>query len=250
MAEKRKMTRSERWFEDNVTENKREIALICGYVEDSIHEQANITTGRDGLKNSLIYAVVVDATFEEIRKFFTKKQQEGYKAYSIRFGKNFNIGYRNDANDSYEKEDTFHPVLEYIEESTTVLPVSGTYSPEETIQLMSFRQWHQKNTKECLEDMSHISAETFHNLASKNFALLYQESVVPILCTFIDKVVFQLKLMYTERAGTGTSEVSINVMGLFMAYYSIDEDTQKEIVDFEPLAKMKQDYKSDANSGV
>ena len=58
-------------------------------------------------------------------------------------------------------------------------------------------------------------------------------------------IVSVLKMKYREAEGTDVSEVQINVLGLFDAYYSYDVEEDQEIIEFQPNITMKLALKND-----
>lgn len=71
------------------------------------------------------------------------------------------------------------------------------------------------------------------------------EGIFPLFCIFLDHIVNVMKMRFREAQGTDTSEVSMNVLGLFDVYYSFDEDDNKEIIEFQPNILMKLALKAD-----
>ena len=61
----------------------------------------------------------------------------------------------------------------------------------------------------------------------------------------MDNITNVLKQRFNEAEGTDISEVSLNILGLFDAYYSFDAENSREIIDFEPNISMKLRLKND-----
>ena len=65
----------------------------------------------------------------------------------------------------------------------------------------------------------------------------------------MDNVANYLKQKYREADGTDVSEISINVFSLFDAYYSYDDENDKEVVEFSPNIRRKRRWKDDSAAG-
>lgn len=238
---------SEQWFLDNVKNNPKEIAEVCKMTARSMHEQASIRFENPN-STPAFYAMVVDRTFMSIVKYLAKMQACGYPRYTIMFGNNFNIGYQDDDNKDSEKIGNFIPVLEYGVQNKSIVPAPGVDS--EDVVINSYKRWMELNVKQCIEETTWIASDAFdHLLNEDNLNLRYKEAIVPIFCTFIDMIVEVLKFKYQERKDADQSQVSIDVFGLFYAYYWFDEEDQGEVIEFEPGIKLKQDMKSDKFAG-
>ena len=244
----RKMTRSEKWFIDNVKDNPEAIAEVCKMTARSMHEQAGITFTNPNTTAAL-YALVVDQTFASIVRFLEKMQQSGYRRYSIVFGQNFNIGYQDDEHEDSEKIGNFIPVLEYGVQNKSIVS-SAPGSCEDTV-IDSYKRWMELNIKQCIEETSQIASDAFNNLLNEPYRinLRYKEAIIPIFCTFIDMLVEVLKFKFQERKLADQSQVCIKVFGLFDAYYWFDEEDHSEVIEFVPGIKLKQDMKSDKYAG-
>ena len=65
----------------------------------------------------------------------------------------------------------------------------------------------------------------------------------------MDNITNVLKVKFKEAKGTDVSEVHMNVLGLFDAYYSYTEEDNQEIIEFQPNVTMKLALKADDVAG-
>ena len=104
----------------------------------------------------------------------------------------------------------------------------------------------QLNTKQNVEFYKEIQNEAYRRLNDEyKVNIRTAEGVFPLFCIFLDHIVNVMKMRFREVQGTDTSEVSMNVLGLFDVYYSFDEDDNKEIIEFQPNILMKLALKAD-----
>lgn len=236
----KKVTAAVRWFNDYAVNNKDELKIICDLTSRSAEEQFAMYL-KSG--NTEIYACVFYGTFMAILEFL-KSQQKVRKNFTIEIANSINIGYSNNSNEDNEKVGNFMPIMEYIGVNRNLVNSNNGMSSEMTSE--SFLSWKDLNIKKTAEFYKTIQENAYDKLKKEfRINLHTSEACIPLFCIFMDNITNVLKIRYQELDGTGVSEVSMNVLGLFDIYYSYDEEAGHEIIDFSPNIMMKLSLKSD-----
>jgi len=243
---KKKSTFITRWFDQYACNNRSEMKTVCDLTARSCDEQFCLYVAETG--NTEVFAVIFYATFMEILAFLREKEKL-YNKFSIVIANSINIGYTNDDNKDNEKVGNFMPFMEHIGVNYTVVRDKTAEIRDNTSHEM-FMRWTETNSKKNVEYYKEIQERAFQRLQSEYHTMIAtSEAIIPIFCTFMDHIVNLLKMKYMELEGTGVSEVSFNVFGLFDAYYSYNDDPDAEghgeCVDFIPNISMKLAIKSD-----
>lgn len=235
----KKETFATRWFRDYAVNNAQELKIICDLTSRSAEEQFSMYIAS---KNTEVYAVVFYATFMTILEFIRSKQKT-YNEFALEIYKSINIGYVNSDNEDNEKVGNFMPIMEYIGINRNVVD-DGELEEEKTSQ--NFIRWKVLNSKKNVEYYKEIQERAYERLKNEYATnLRTSEAIFPLFCIFMDNIVSVLKMKFNEADGTEVSEVSMNVLGLFDAYYSFNEEDNQEIIEFQPNISMKLALKSD-----
>lgn len=228
------------WFKDYAVNNAQELKIICDLTSRSAEEQFSLYT-KSG--NTEVYAVIFYATFKTILDFIRSKQKT-YNNFTVEVFQSINIGYSNNDNEDNEKVGNFMPIMEHIGINRNVVDDDGSLDSDRTVQ--NFIRWKILNSKKNVEYYKEIQ-ETAHERLKSQFKtkLRTSEAIFPLFCIFMDNIVSVLKMKFKEADGTDVSEVSMNVFGLFDAYYSYNSEDDEEIIEFQPNISMKLALKSD-----
>lgn len=236
----KKVTVVTRWFNDYAVNNKEDLKIICDLTAKSAEQQFSMYI-RSG--NNEIYACIFYATFIAILEFIRSKQKVK-KNFTIEIANSVNIGYSNNDDEDNEKVGNFMPIMEYIGINRNLINTSSELSIDHTAE--SFIGWKDLNIKKTADYYKEIQESAFNKLKTDYHANLHtSEACIPLFCIFLDNITNVLKIKYQEAEGTGVSEVSMNVLGLFDVYYSYDEDAGQEIIEYQPNIMMKLTLKSD-----
>lgn len=261
---KKKDTFASRWFKDYAVNNADELRIVCELTARSLYDQFTL---RVKTNNSEILAVSFYATFMEIMRYLQTKENK-YKNYTIQIANSINIGYSNNDDENNEKVGNFMPIMEYINVNQPLCHYEQQESYRRLIDdlkddkslsdkdiqdkiektlVSMYCDWENANMKTNAEVFSQLKVSAFNKLKSDyHISLRSTEAVFPIFGTFMDNIVYVLKEKYKEAYGTDVSEVSINVLGLFDAFYSYDEDADQEVIEFAPNIRMKLALKNDS----
>lgn len=245
----KKETFATRWFKDYAVNNADELRIICNLTARSAWEQFTL---RVRTENTEIYAVVFYATFMEIL-YYLRDKQKSRNNFTIQIANSINIGYTNNSDENNEKVGNFMPIMEFINVNRNVVrddrgsmrsDSDDKKDPEATTK--GFLEWQNNNTKSNVSYYKEIK-ESAYNVLKRDYHidLRTSEAILPLFCIFMDNITNVLKEKYREAEGTDVSEVSINVLGLFDAFYSFDEEENTEVIEFTPNIKMKLALKSD-----
>jgi hypothetical protein len=238
--QEKKETKVVKWFRQNVRNNQQDIKFVCDLTARSAQEQFSMWV-KSG--NTELYAVIFYVTFIQILKFIASKQKS-YNNFTIEICNSINIGYTNNDDESNEKVGNFMPIMEFISINRNIVDDSGSIDSDRTVQ--NFLRWKELNIKKNVEQYKEIQERTYAVLQKDyKVCLRTAEAVIPLFCIFMDNLSNLLKMKYREAQGTGVSEVSMNVMGLFDMFYSYDEDEAREIIDLVPNITSKILLKSD-----
>lgn len=238
-ATQKKESFATRWFKDYAVNNYSELKMVSDLTSRSVEEQFSMYLPKG---NTEVYAATFYETYIQIQKFLIS-QQSKYKNFTIEICNSVNIGYCNNNDEENEKVGNFFPILEYIGVNRNVIDDSEI-SEEKTNQ--NLLRWKTINIKKTAEYYKEIQEKTYEVLKSKyRINLRTSEAVFPIFCIFMDNITNVLKVKYKESEGTGVSEVSMNVLGLFDVFYRFDEEENTEIIEFEPRITAKTGTKND-----
>lgn len=237
--EVKKETFVTRWFKDYAVNNREELKIICDLTSRSAEEQFKLylKTG-----NTEVYAVVFYVTFKTILDFI-KSQQKTRNNFTIEIANSINLGYTNNDNDDNEKVGNFMPIMEYISVNRNIIDDNSITEDSTTA---NYLKWKELNIKKTADYYKDIQEKAFEKLRSEyKTSLRTSEAVIPLFCIFMDNITNVLKQKFNELEGTGVSEVSMNVLGLFDVFYSYDEESNNEIIEFTPNIDMKLQLKQD-----
>lgn len=239
-ATEQKETFVTRWFKDYAVNNATEMKIICDLTSRSAEEQFAMYL-KSG--NTEVYAVTFYATFMTILEFIRGKQKT-YNNFTVEIYQSINVGYSNSDDEDNEKVGNFMPIMEFIGINRTIVDESTSMNEDKTSQ--NFIRWKILNSKKNIEFYKDIQERAYERLKSEyKTNLRTSEAVFPLFCIFMDHITSVLKMKFNEADGTGVSEVSMNVLGLFDIFYSFNEEDNKEIVEFQPNISMKLALKSD-----
>lgn len=240
-----------RWFNDYAVNNKDELKIICELTARSAEEQFFMFLDSG---NNEVYAVIFYCTFLTILRFLRDKQKK-YNNFTIEIGNSINIGYTNNDNEENEKVGNFMPIMEYIGVNHVIVDSEIDFSDNEEIRVkgdetsVNFIRWKNTNLKTTVNYYKDIQEQAYNSLKSDyKVKIRTSEAVIPLFCTFMDNITNVLKEKYREAEGTDVSEISMNVLGLFDVYYSFDEDSNQEVIEFTPNIRMKLALKNDTDA--
>jgi len=239
---RRNETTVTRWFNDYCVDNKDDIKIICDAVARSAEQQFSLYLKSDHTES---YAVIFYSTFVSILEFLRKKQKM-YKEYTILIGNSLNIGYCNNDDENNEKVGNFMPIIESTGMTNRVVSQTDMSDIVKETTAESYIRWKELNTKKNAEAMHEIQEMTYQYLKREfKLSLRTSEAVIPLFATFIDVLMGYLKHKYKELIDTNVSEVSMKVLGLFEVFYSYNQDTAEEVIEFQPSVFTKLQLKSD-----
>lgn len=236
----KKVTKVVRWFDEYCTDNKQDIKMICDIVARSVDDQFNMSVASN---NNEIFALIFFVTFTCVLDFLKKKQSQ-FDNFSFEICNSINIGYTNNTDESNEKVGNFMPIIEYISINRNIIRDDDSYSDDNST--VNFIKWKQQNLKQNENFCNQIQDQASVVLTNEfGIRIANNECIIPIFCIFLDTIVQVLKLKFQEAMGTNVSEVSMNILGLFTAYYSFNEEDNQEIIEYIPGIYTKLREKSD-----
>lgn len=237
--EVKKETFVTRWFKDYAVNNREELKIVCDLTARSAETQFNMYL-KSG--NTEVYAVVFYATFMTILDFIRSKQKT-HNNFTIEIANSVNLGYTNNDDEDNEKVGNFMPIMEYISVNRNIVNDNSMTEDSSSVNCIKWKELNIKKTADYYKD---IQEKTFETLRSEyKTSLRTSEAVIPLFCIFLDNLTNELKHKFNELKDTGISEVSINCLGLFDIYYSFDEETNTEILEYQPNITMKLKLKQD-----
>ena len=236
----KKETFATRWFKEHAVNNPRELKIICDLTAESVDRQFSLKVKSD---NTEVFGVIFYGTIMAILNFIRSKEKT-YNEFTIEIANSINIGYTNNDNEDNEKVGNFMPILEYIGINRDLVDIETNIDSNRSAR--NYLRWKELNIKKTVEYYKDIQSNA-NQLLKEQYKVSprSEEAIIPIFCIFMDHISNLLKKKYEEAEGTGVSEVSINVFGLFDAYYSYDEEEGKEIIEFQPNITTKLALKSD-----
>ena len=243
-APAKKETFAMAWFRDHAVNNATDLKTICELTARSVYEQFRLAVRSD---NTETFAVIFYATFLSILEFIRSKEKT-FKNFTMEVMNSVNIGYTNSSDVETEKMGNFMPIMEYIGVNKGI--VNDRDDVDDSYTSQSLMRWTEQNAKKTIDYYKEIQEKARKLLQNEyHITLRTSEAVIPIFCIFMDNVANYLKQKYREADGTDVSEISINVFSLFDAYYSYDDENDKEVVEFSPNIMMKLALKDDSAAG-
>lgn len=243
VQEEKKKTFASNWFDTNCVNNKKELRYVCDLTARSVAEQFSMVVRSN---NTEVFAVIFYATFMSIMEYI-KSKQKTYSQFSMQIANSLNIGYTNNDDDENEKVGSYLPFMEYVGINRSIIHQEDDDEYTGNTSATNYIRWRQLNTKKEVEMMKEVQNNAYQKLQSEyHISLRTEEAVIPIFCIFLDNLVSVAKELYKQADGTGVSEVSINVFGLFEVYYSYDEEAQHEVIEYQPEYAMKLFIKDDS----
>lgn len=240
----KKKSFARRWFDEYAVNDKTDLKIICDLTARSMGDQFGIYL-KSG--NTECYGVIFYSIFMEIMKFIKSKQKEKYhKQFMVEIANSVNLGYVNNTDEDNEKVGNFMPIMEYININRNINPPEDKKGSEYVTS--NLIDWKNINAHQNVEYYKTIEQNAYQVLWDEfNIRLRTQEAVIPCFCIFMDNITNYLKKKYEDLKDTDVSEVSINVFGLFDAYYSYDEDNpdSKDIIEYQPGIALKLALKQD-----
>lgn len=235
-----------RWFKDNAVNNPDDLRIICDATAKSCEDQFYLYLKSNHTET---YAIIFFSTFNTILAFLREKQKQ-YKNFTMEIANSVNIGYCNNNDENNEKTGNFFPVMEYIGINRNV--VDNNFADiTETSSAENYIKWKELNCKKNAEMLKTIQENAYQDLKQNYHVSLRQsEAVIPIFCIFLDMCMNLCKQKYRELVDTNISETSINVLNLFDIYYSYDENTGTDVIEFQPSVYMKLQLKNDNQAEV
>ena len=229
-----------RWFRDYAVNNASELKIVCDLTARSAEEQFELVL-KSG--NTEVYAVVFYATFMTILDFI-KSKEKIYNNFTCEIANSINIGFTNNTDEDNEKVGNFMPILEYIGINRNIVDDTSAIDADKTD--TNFLRWKELNIKKTVDYYKEIQEQAYNRLLHEfRTNMRTSESIIPLFCIFMDNIVSVLKMKFREAEGTDVSEVTMNVLGLFDAFYSYDSDEDQEVIEFQPNITMKLALKSD-----
>lgn len=236
----KKETFATTWFKEHAVDNPKELKIICDMTAESADNQFSLKVRSN---NTEVFGVIFYGTFEAIIEFI-KSKQSTYNEFTIEIANSINVGYCNNNNEDNEKMGNFMPILEFIGINRNIVDLAESIDTGRTNR--NYLRWKELNIKKTVEYYKDIQSKADELLKTKyKTEVRTEEAVIPLFCIFMDHISNLLKQKYNEADGTNVSEVKINVFGLFDAFYSYDEEEDKEIIDFVPLEPLKRLIKDD-----
>ena len=233
-----------RWFRDSVQDNQDDIRTVCELTARSAQQQFMMNTKS---ANYEVFAVIYFATFLAILEFLRECQSQ-YKRYSIEICNSINIGYKNNDDENNEKLGNFMPVMEYIGVNMNLVNSNTNVGVDTTT--TNFLSWKTLNSKKNIEHYKKIQEAAYGKLLNDfRVDMKTSEGVIPLFCIFMDNINNVLRLKHREADGTKVSEISMNVMGLYDAFYSFDDEAGKECIEYAPNPLFKLSLKNDSLAG-
>lgn len=234
-----------RWFRENCVDNPEDIRKVCELTAMSVSEQFAMEVSSS---HAEVFAIVFFGTFQSILEFLRGKQKS-YGNYTIQIGRSINIGYSNSSSEDNEKLGNFMPILEYVGDANRNIVQEDGGSPDQTTR--NFIAWKNLNSKKSIDYLKEIQDLSYARLLEEyRTDLRTAEGIIPIFSIFMDNINNLLRMKYRESVGTKVSEIEISVMGLFKAFYSFDEESGKEFIEYTPSPFFKLSLKNDNVASV
>jgi len=231
-----------RWFRDNCVNNYEDMMIICDAVAKSAEEQFSLYL-KSGHNET--FGIIFYGTFVSILQFLREKEKH-YKEFTVEIGSSLNVGFSNNDDDENEKTGNFMPILEATGASNRSVVETSYSELVESTTAENYIRWKELNVKKNAEMMKEIQERTYQYLKREfKVSLRTSEAVISLFCIYIDILMSYMKHKYNELVDTNISEVSMNVLGLFDIFYSYNQDTAEDIIEFQPTVFTKLQLKSD-----
>lgn len=237
-------TKSEMWFEENVSENQKELLEIGELANAELYKKISLGLGNP-MTTIAIYAKIFECICDEI----ASKEAE-WADFNLNIADRFRIGYTTTNNEDDEKMGNFMIFMENIDHIYAATDDDDLDADRTTVELCS--DWNAANVKVQSDVIKQISAKSKNALSELiNMKLESHEFIIPMFCIIHEQIINYIKLKKVEEK----KDYELNVAGL----YTIGiQDVEKEIdgsdgvtndieedIYFIPSISLKLRFKSD-----
>lgn len=237
-------TKTQLWFDENVSENQKELLEIGELANKVLHETISIS-----INNPKTTIAIYAKLFECICDVIIEKESE-WSDFRLNVADRLNIGYTTTSNEDDEKMGNF---MIYIQDIDHVQSTENL-EEDETDTIVLCTQWNAANVKAQSDVIKKVASAGKKVLSEiLNVKTESNEIVIPMFCIIHDQILNYIRL---KKAESKDAEYEINVAGLYTIgiadLESEDEDeegnTEKDIneeIYYVPSISLKLRFKSD-----
>lgn len=204
MANTNEPTQSEKWFNENCVDNKKELIDIGDIAMKLLHENISLDS-KNPETTIAIYGTVMKAIWDQIAKL-----EDEYSEFCLNIANRLKLGYTNTDNEDEEKVGNFSPFMQDCDEPTSDAPIDD--DEIDTIQLSV--QWNAANIKtqsDIIKDCASLAKKELSE--TLNIKTESHEFIMPMFCIIHKAIVNFVKDPLINQENI--TENQINVAGLY-----------------------------------
>lgn len=231
------MTKSEKWFNDNVVDDQKAIEDIGAIARDMISKRLRLGVGdsETGPKTVIaIYACIFDAITDAVAE-----REAKWDDFELNIANRLIVGYNTTTNEDDEKAGNFMVYLKHAKSTQSDDSIDDN-ADSSTINLCT--QWNSKNITEQQELIKEIAGKAKAKLGELiNIKLESHEFIIPLFCITHTAILEYIRL---HRIDENVGDYSINMAGLYTIGCQINEDGDLDIY-YIPSISLKLKFKND-----
>lgn len=227
------------WIEDNVTENIEDIKIIGNIAHQRISDDLNIYMSREGENDHYsmpisVYGVIFESICDAI-----KDQRSSHNKFEVSIADRLIIGYSSTSDEDDEKSGNFMVYLKHKDKTI----VEGGVDDNEIDPITLATRWNAANVNEHSELLKTISKNSKESISNDlDIILASSEQIIPIFCIIHESIVSYCKIKFAEME---KNSFELNIAGLYIIGIEIEDDTDDEVIYFEPSISLKLKFKDD-----
>lgn len=226
-------SKSKRWFEENVAENRDELIEIGELANRILHDNLSL-----GLNDPMTTIAIYASIFETICDSVAEREDE-WSDFCLNVADRIKIGYTTTDNENDEKSGNFMVFIQHVESTTSDEPLDE----EEDDTIVIACQWNAANIKIQSDIIKEIAAKAKKNLENLiNIKIESSDFVIPMFCMIHRQIINYIRL---KRVDNNQNEYEINMAGLYNIGVQETADGEEDIY-FVPSISLKLKFKNDA----
>ena len=240
--ERKMASKSIEWFNENVSENEKDLRAIAVESVDPLYQKLSINFDPDVCPDyqEMIIAMY-GVIFNEICNEIVEKEKE-WDSFSLNIADRLKIGYTTTDDEDDEKTGNF---MVFMQNTMKDFTNSKADEPKEksnfTVELAT--QWNAANIKVQADVLKSIAARSKKALSDVlDIKSETHEFIIPFFCMVHSEILKYLKLQKEELS---KSEYELNIAGLYTIGIQETDDAEDNIY-YVPSISLKLKFKNDS----
>ena len=228
-------TASEKWVEENIFENKKEL-LEIGEIANKILSD-KLSAGIPLADTTVAMSCNTFPTILDV----VKAQEDGWSDFCLNIADRLKVGYTTTDDEDDEKGGNYMVFMQHVESTAS----DDSLSDDETRTVELCTEWCATNIKVQSDIIKEVASKAKVNLDKNiNIKIDTIEFIMPFFCIVHSQIVNYIRL---KRKELEVSEYEIDVAGIYIAK-AVETDDGEEVISFEPTITTKLFFKDDESA--